>query len=333
MDRVSVMKLRNKTINEIADMICGDESEYFIYRSSSYLTKFFEECGLNYVHDGSTRKWWVADVLSKILSEPGRNPHLLPDQFVLVIRELMDIYDAVDSDPKRKNALEELNSSLARDGFQAYYDNERICQILKGGTRVNSSAILSPRRAWTKEEQETCKSIKKFMETSSEDTITEEVLLPLFHHLGFQRITHAGHKDKALEYGKDIWMKYVLPTLHNLYFGVQVKKGRIHSSAKPNNSNIAELLSQIKMMLDHEIFDPEINKRRLVDHAIIVASGEITKQARNWLGGKLDASQRSQILFMEQKDVIDLFIEHKVSLPSVITDRSDASDFDDNLPF
>ena len=327
------MKLKKKTINEIADMICGNENNYFIYRSSSYLTEFFEECGLNFVHDGSTRKWWVVGVLSTILSEPESNPSLLPDKFVLVIRELMDIHDAKDSDPERKNAIRELNSSLARDGFQAYYDDEHICQILSTKTRVNSSAILSPQRAWTKEEQEISKSIEEFMESSSEDVITKEILLPLFHHLGFQRITHANHKDKSLEYGKDVWMKYILPTSHNLYFGVQVKKGRIRSSAKPNESNIAELLSQIKMMLDHVIFDPEINKRRLVDHAIIVASGEITKQARNWLGGKLDASQRSQILFMEQKDILDLFIKHKIPISSVITGQSDASDFNGNFPF
>ena len=327
------MKLRNKTINEVADMICGNESNYFIYRSGSSLTEFFEECGLDFVHDGSTRKWWVADVLSKILSEPESNPSLLPDKFILVIRELMDIHDAEDSDPERKNALVELNSSLARDGFQAYYDDERICQIMSNRTRVNSSAISSPQRAWTKEEQKISKSIKEFMENSSEDVITKEILLPLFHHLGFQRITHANHEDKSLEYGKDIWMKYILPTSHNLYFGVQVKKGKIRSSARPNESNIAELLSQIKMMLDHEIFDPEINKRRLVDHAIIVASGEITKQARNWLGGKLDASQRSQILFMEQKDILDLFIKHRIPISSVITDQSDASDFNGNSPF
>lgn len=47
------------------------------------------------------------------------------------------------------------------------------------------------------------------------------------------------------------------------------------------------------MMLGHEVFDPEIGKRVLVDHAFIVAGGEITKQARNWLGNKLDASKRS----------------------------------------
>ncbi|MGI9069765.1 MAG: hypothetical protein ACR2JB_00165 [Bryobacteraceae bacterium] len=46
-------------------------------------------------------------------------------------------------------------------------------------------------------------------------------MLPLFRQLGFHRITASGHKDKVLEYGKDIWMKYVLPTQHVLYFGLQ----------------------------------------------------------------------------------------------------------------
>lgn len=39
-------------------------------------------------------------------------------------------------------------------------------------------------------------------------------------------------------------------------------------------------------MLGHDIFDPEIGKRVLVDHAFIVAGGEITKAARNWLGNR-----------------------------------------------
>jgi len=38
------------------------------------------------------------------------------------------------------------------------------------------------------------------------------------------------------------------------------------------------------MVLGHEIFDHDIGKRVLVDHAFIVAGGEITKAARNWLG-------------------------------------------------
>ena len=51
--------VRRRTINEIADMICGNV-EHFQYRSSACLTEFFEHCDMEqFVHDGSTRKKWV----------------------------------------------------------------------------------------------------------------------------------------------------------------------------------------------------------------------------------------------------------------------------------
>jgi hypothetical protein len=78
---------------------------------------------------------------------------------------------------------------------------------------------------------------------------------------------------------------------------------------------VAELHNQVTMMLGHEIFDPEIGKRVLVDHAFIVAGGEITKAARNWLGNKLDASKRSQVMFMDRDDILNLFIVTNLPLP------------------
>jgi hypothetical protein len=69
-------------------------------------------------------------------------------------------------------------------------------------------------------------------------------------------------------------------------------------------------------MLGHEIFDPETNRRVLVDHAFIVAGGEITKAARNWLANKLDASKRSQIMFLDRNDILNLCVVTKVPLPS-----------------
>ncbi len=93
-----------------------------------------------------------------------------------------------------------------------------------------------------------------------------------------------------MEFGKDLWMKYCLPTGHWLYFGLQVKRGKIDATAKTKNENVATIHRQLTMMLGHEIFDPDINKKRLVDHALIVAGGEITKQAKHWLGERLDAS-------------------------------------------
>lgn len=66
------MKLSSRTITALAEMICGASGqgggyswEDFPYRSSSYLTEFFSNCDLDYTHDGSTRKWWVQEVLAQ----------------------------------------------------------------------------------------------------------------------------------------------------------------------------------------------------------------------------------------------------------------------------
>jgi hypothetical protein len=160
------------------------------------------------------------------------------------------------------------------------------------------------------------------------------VLLPLFRQLGFHRITAAGHKDKQLEYGKDVWMKYTLPTQHVLYFGMQVKKGKLDAAgaSKTATANIAEILNQVTMMLGHEIFDPEIGKRVLVDHALVIAGGEITKATRNWLGNKLDATKRSQILFMDRDDILNLYVVTNLPLPTDAVPSTVAAD-DDDLPF
>jgi hypothetical protein len=97
-----------------------------------------------------------------------------------------------------------------------------------------------------------------------------------------------------------------------------------------SNVNVAEIHNQVTMMLGHEIFYPEIGKRVLVDHAFIVAGGEITKAARNWLGNKLDSSKRSQILFMDRDDILNLFVVTNLPLPSGAL--SETESFDDNDP-
>ncbi|MNN84208.1 hypothetical protein D3C81_2013410 [compost metagenome] len=87
-------------------------------------------------------------------------------------------------------------------------------------------------------------------------------------------------------------------------------------------------------MLGHEIFDPELNRRVLVDHAFIVAGGEITKQARNWIGNKLDANKRSQIMFIDRNDILNLFIVTNLPLPKDALPIKNAIDpFDDDIPF
>jgi hypothetical protein len=322
------MEFKRRTLNQVADMICGNypnEETFFVYRSSKYLTEFFEDIETDYRHDGSTRQWWVATTLETVLAEPQPSPNIPPDTFARVIRRLMDQDDAVNEGPERPGALALLNASLAREGFEAFYADDRQCYLRHIATNKIAMPSPNPHRPFSAAEVERRDHLLEYLQSASEDALIEEILLPLFRQLGFHRITAAGHKDKALEYGKDVWMKYTLPTQHVLYFGIQAKKGKLDASgaSRGGNTNIAEVHQQVLMMLGHEIFDPEIGKRVLVDHAFIVAGGEITKAARNWLGNKLDASKRSQILFMDREDILNLFVVTNLPLPSDAWPKTD----------
>ena len=241
----------------------------------------------------------------------------------------MDLADKAENDPYRATALAEINTTLAREGLEAFYAEDNRCYVrnTKTGSVGQSGPVVD--RALSKDEIERRKRLEAFINQASEDELTEKVIFPLLQTLKFQRISIAGHTDKAMEFGKDLWMKHRLPTGHWLYFGLQVKRGKIDSAARTKNENIAEIHNQITMMLGHEIFDPDINKKTLVDHAFIVAGGEITKQAKHWLGERLNASQRSQILFMDRSEILHLFVIHNVPMP----DEGSAIAHLDDAPF
>jgi hypothetical protein len=247
----------------------------------------------------------VAAVLEEMVAEPHDGPTRPPETFCRLIDQLMSPADRLNEGPDRPRALAQLNAILGREGFEAFYGEDNHCHLRHVGSNTVTVLAANPHRPFSKAEQERRQLLAAYLDQCSEDDLIEEVLLPLFRQLGYHRITAAGHKDKALEYGKDIWMRYTLPTQHLLYFGIQAKKGKIDASGvtKASNANVAEIHHQVLMMLAHEIFDPETNKRVLVDHAFIVAGGDITKAARNWIGNALDDAKRSQIMFMDPGDI------------------------------
>jgi hypothetical protein len=331
------MKWRQRTVDEIADMVCGNgEGVPFIYRSSSQITRFFRDADTDYAHDGSTRAAWVSSVIEQLLAEPHPDAQTPPTTFCNVIATLMDVGDATDSDPGRTAALTKLNTSLVREGFEAFYAADKNCYLRHIGTGAIAAAAANPHRPFSKDELVRRELLIAFLDRASEDQLIEEVLLPLFRQLGFHRVTAAGHRDKALEYGKDIWMRYTLPTQHVLYFGLQAKRDKLDAAgmSKGGTTNVGEILNQTTMMLGHEIFDPETSRRVLVDHAFIVAGGEITKAAKNWLGERLDASKRSQVMFMDREDILNLFVVTNVPLPAAALPPSPKGRLlDDQIPF
>ena len=227
---------------------------------------------------------------------------------LVVLTELMNIEYYDNATPENKvnydKAFAELNIVLERYALVAYTDQTKKCFIRHTGTGATSSFSKTKTRPLTQNELEQRNAISDFLETASEDDFTEKVLVPFFQRLGYIRVQVAGHRDKALEYGKDMWMKYQLPTGHWIYLCVQVKREKIDSKGK-SSDNVTEILNQARMAIDHPIFDPDFNRKVLLDHLYIISAGEITKQARAFLVEKLDSGQRRHIIFMDRSDFLD----------------------------
>src|SRR4051794_23601158 len=126
------LQFQRRTLKQLGDMICGNfevEKSFFRYRSSSRLTEFFEDVDTDYVHDGTTRVYWVADTLENVLAEPQPAANVPPDTFARVIRRLMDPDDAMNEGPDRPGAFVRLNATLKREGFEAFYGDDGQCYL------------------------------------------------------------------------------------------------------------------------------------------------------------------------------------------------------------
>jgi hypothetical protein len=83
-ERWGGVKFKRRNVGALTDLVCGnlgsdspgpgEEAPCFVYRSNKYLTEFFAELDTDYVHNGSTRKHWVADRIDEILVEPHDGP-------------------------------------------------------------------------------------------------------------------------------------------------------------------------------------------------------------------------------------------------------------------
>lgn len=84
------MKIGAAGLMKLAEMICGDDPfRSFPYRSSSYLTRFFVDLDLDYVHDGSTRRVWVNDVLKELTERKALQENMPSSEMKKVIEYLL----------------------------------------------------------------------------------------------------------------------------------------------------------------------------------------------------------------------------------------------------
>jgi hypothetical protein len=328
------MKLSERVLEELAKMVVGD-AKHFPYRSSSYITRFFRRCDLPFVHDGSTRPRWAQERLSELNLGAASSADLPSDDLCRVISELFDqddfdrYNDRGDVGPEHmadvQLALANFNKLVQRAGLVAYLDDSGRCYLRSAGTGMSSASFSQRTRPLSQEELAQRQKLADFLDTASEDEFTEKVLVPLFQRLGFHRVSPSGHTEKALEFGKDLWMKYQLPTSHWIYFCAQIKRDKIDASGAGGNNNVATVLNQARMAIDHPIFDSDTNRKVLLDHLYLISAGEITRAARTWLVEKLDQGQRRHIIFMDRDEFLDqsarILLDLRLDSPMAITDE------------
>lgn len=330
------MQLSNLTITRIAQMICGAsgmggqfEWEAFPYRSSYFLTRFFHDIDLDYAHDGGTRVVWVEETLKDINRKNSSDPRLPSDDMVAVLRHLVDPLHFEEKDCNHTTALDELNRVIGREDLAiTFADNQSFLEQCSTGVKASPTPQTRPLNP---AEQKRRNALLTYLEEATEDEFTEHVVVPLFQFLGFSRVTAKGHRDKSLEYGKDLWMKFAIPSEHMLYFGAQVKIGRIHAAAGKSTENISSILAQLRMIFDNPVFDPHTNSKHLVDHAYLISSGNITEQARQLISDDLSRSMKRQILFIDQADILRMWA--MTSLPLPVESAAPEVAFEDDIPF
>jgi hypothetical protein len=323
------MKLHERVLESLAAMVVGDHPQ-FPYRSSSYITEYFQRCGLQVAHDGTTRKWWAKERLAELNLGPASVPDLPSDDLLSIVAELFDPLDFEKKSLAIEPAIETLNRTLKRHSLLAYLDATGRCHLRNTGSGTTSST-RQPQRPLSQDEIEQRKTLAAFLDSASEDDLTERMLVPFFQRLGFQRVSPAGHREKTNEFGKDLWMKLQLPTGHWLYFCSQIKREKLDSSGAGGDKNVATVLTQARMAIDHPIFDSDTNRKVLLDHIFIISAGEITKQARAWLIEKLDAGQRRHIIFMDRNEFLDHAARILVDLR--LEKANEAALTDDDIPF
>ncbi len=204
-------RLDSATLDTLADFICGDEvDKYPQYRSSSYLTRFFQNIGINITHDGTTRKWWVLESLKQFSL----------DQIENVILRLVDIREYKADMNKLAIATKAMNSILFMENMGLTFSGRNPVLIQLADS---SKPIISTDQPTSNSEEEFLK--KQFDELDiSKIGLDAEIEKVLRGRLieARQCFRHASHLSSIIMAGS---------TLEGVLFGIATKNHQKFQSA------------------------------------------------------------------------------------------------------
>lgn len=204
-------KLDSATLDALADFVCGDDREkYPEYRSSWYLTRFFQNININVTHDGSTRKWWVLELLK----------HLILDDIEKVILRLIDIREYKADRTKLEMAAKVMNDILFMENMSVTFQGrDPVLNPLK----ESSSPIVNIANVATDSEEEFLK--KEF----DENDITRLYLDGTIESILKERISESRQCLQCKSPLSSVIMAG--STLEGILFGIAVKYPKEFQSA------------------------------------------------------------------------------------------------------
>jgi hypothetical protein len=143
------MKLNRPAILKLAEMICGNlEFDYFPYRSSSQLTKFFIDLDLDYVHDGGTRHIWVQDVLNQLNDKESSDDNFPNRDLTRVIESLINPdYFLFDDKVDHTKAVQAVKATIksSKLTLKELSDGQYLVALLNGefiSTAINQADVI-----------------------------------------------------------------------------------------------------------------------------------------------------------------------------------------------
>lgn len=142
----------------------------------------------------------------------------------------------------------------------------------------------------------------------SEAELRQLVLLPLFKAMGYEDVFeyHGG----SLEQGKDITMFKPDPFEGRVNYAVVVKAGRISGAAEGSGSAGAAVM-QVQQAFGRPYLDHKTGEERKVHRVLVVASGEIKKEAINAACSALEATRLDKyVSWISGETLWDLLVTH-----------------------
>jgi hypothetical protein len=137
------VELGGAAVGNLARIICGDAPyTMFPYRSSSYLTAFFEGLNLNHAHDGSTRYWWVRSILVELNSQPSSDDRMPNSIMTRIIEYVLHPDHFVNARDKDQSAcIERMREVLRPYELDLDVDAQKRVRLVPCGGEFVSTAV------------------------------------------------------------------------------------------------------------------------------------------------------------------------------------------------